>query len=214
MKSCTNLLFLFLLFSPVTLPSVITPLQAQLSRPEAPDTREIKDFITIYTDFTEENLGRSPYREAFYSIALESFQRYRSYPSPEGGWLTSVVVSAETEEKLYKRELPLSNYIRQQDEKYSLSYQGINITFSLQRPTQRILKNIERTYANLPETKKLILNHYHRNFVVRIHEAENVLQPGDQKIDYVEALLSATIIGDREQWLWGIHDARNLLNEP
>ncbi len=194
---------------------VAANLEAQISRPEDPVDNSRRDTVQIYLDFTGGNLGRSPYRQLRFEIELSAFQQYRSYPVADpAGWSTAVFVSRETEKKLRLGQLPLSQYISNQGGVYYLDYRGIRIAFGLEVPSKAIFDIIENTYANLPEIARLVAEHYRSGYVVRIYETENVLEPENQIISYPEAVLGAVIIGDKEQWLWGIHDARALLSEP
>jgi hypothetical protein len=45
--------------------------------------------------------------------------------------------------------------------------------------------------------------------VIRIHEAENVYRPETARIDYEDVLISASLLGDEFQPLWGIHDGND-----
>ena len=190
-------------------------LEAQLSRPEDPTALRPKDTVSIYLDFTEANLGHSPYRRLRLELELSALQSYRSYPVAEPtGWSTAVFVSSSTEQKLRLGKLPISQYIRSHGGIYYLDYKDIRIAFGLEVPPETVFAIIAKAYENLPEIRESVTERYRSGYTVRIYEAENVLQPDQQQIDYPEAIMAATIIGDLEQWLWGIHDGRDLLNQP
>lgn len=189
-------------------------LSAQISQPDE-DPKAKGDMVTIYTDFIEQSFGRSPYRQALLSVDLRAFERYRSYPVAEpGGWLTAVVMRKETVDKLRAGTLPISSSIHINRGKYYLNYKGISLVFSVEGVTTRQIEMIERVYANLPTARSQVLDYYRQNFVIRIYEAEDLFHPQVQEISFFEAMLSATIIGDSQQWLWGVHDARDILNKP
>ncbi len=195
--------------------SVLSGLQAQLSRPEDPPDTRLRDNVTIYLDFTGASLGRSPYRQLYFRLDLGSLKRYRSYPVADpDGWSTAVFVSGATEEKLRLGKLPISKYIKRRSGVYALDYEGIHIRFDLEEPPRAVFNLVGSTYQNLPDVAEVVAARYRSGYTVRIYEAENVLEPENQLISYPEAVLAATIIGDREQWLWGVHDGRDLLNRP
>ncbi len=198
--------------------SLAINLTAQLSRPDDPKEFlpiEDKDTATIYLDFTNSSLGRSPYRRLRFNIELSALSEYMTYPVAEPtGWSTAVFVSDETEQKLRMKQLPLSPYINDKGGIYYLQYKGIRIVFGLEVPPKKVFDIIATTYKYLPKINEQVTEYYKNGYTVRIYEAENVLDAENHMISYPEAILAATIIGAKEQWLWGIHDGRDLLNQP
>ena len=190
-------------------------LEAQISRPDDPSEAEAKDSVQMYLDFTGSSLGRSPYRQLRLTVELRSFARYRSYPVAEpAGWSTAVLLSSETRQKLLAGELPVSQYIRTRGGVHYLDYEGIRIGFGLEAPPKVIFDMIAQTYEKLPAVAERVMARYRNGYTIRIYEAENVLDPENQIISYPEAVLAATLVGDAEQLLWGVHDGRDLLNQP
>ena len=188
-------------------------LAAQLSRPDDPNENMVQDSVQMYLDFT--SLGRSPYRQLRLAVELRSFARYRSYPVAEpAGWSTAVLLSGETQRKLLLGELPLSQYIRTRGGVHYLDYAGIRIGFGLEAPPKAVFDMIAKTYETLPTAAEQVAQRYRNGYTIRIYQAENVLDPENQMISYPEAVLAATLIGDSEQLLWGVHDGRDLLNRP
>ena len=56
-----------------------------------------------------------------------------------------------------------------------------------------------------------VKTHYADNFIVRVHAAEDFLEQGDGRIDFEEALVAASVIGEPFQHLLGIRNGCNLL---
>lgn len=200
-------LLLFLL----VLTALGTPLAAQ-------DTG--KEYVTIYEDFDEGQFGRSEYRSVLRSIRLDNFRRTESFavelheePGKPSSWLTAVVLSAQTVKKLREGKIPSVQLAREENGKavYRFEKEGILIDFSLESPPEAMLEMIRKHYANDMRWKDPVVNRYQNNYVIRIHTAENVFEPWIEAISYADALISATLIGDRDQWLWGIHDGNALL---
>ena len=168
-----------------------------------------EDMVTVYDDFDDGRFGRSEYRSVFRSVKLSAFTRSETLPvlSPaldEESFLTAVVLSKEG----YNRLVPLMD-IRG---RVLFSRDGLEFVFSLEKPGDAVLKVIEEYYQGPRKSwLEAVTQHYKDNYVIRIHSAENILEPWNDTITYTEALLMATTVGDRDQWLWGIHDGLNLL---
>ena len=168
-----------------------------------------EDVVTVYDDFDDGRFGRSEYRSVFRSVKLSAFTRSETLPvlSPaldEESFLTAVVLSKEG----YNRLVPLMD-IRG---RVLFSRDGLEFVFSLEKPGDAVLKVIEEYYQGPRKSwLEAVTQHYKDNYVIRIHSAENILEPWNDTITYTEALLMATTVGDRDQWLWGIHDGLNLL---
>ena len=172
--------------------------------------------VSIYDDFDDGGFGRSEYRSVIRTVKLPAFSRSSTLstddPSREGrGLLTAVVLSAGTEAKLRQGVYP--DVRRTEEGVYRYSREGLEFTFSLEKPGPEILLLLKDYYQG-PYAAWLesVTLHYEENFIIRIHSAENIFDPWTERIDYNEALLMATVLGDRDQWLWGIHDGLDLLN--
>ena len=188
-----------------------------------------KEYATIYDDFDEGQFGRSEYRDLLRSVSLLSFMRTDtiSIKNPDNdiflGYLTAVVVDSKIEQELRNGTIPLeresiSKEIIIDNRKtywsalvYTYNKNGIKFSFSLEKPGDKILGMVFNHYKDDDKWRDPVLNHYKANYVVRIFTAENVYEPWNDEITYGEALLMATLIGDRSQWLWGIHDGNALL---
>ena len=188
--------------------------QSELTDNILNEKESIIDPISIYADFGDAMYGRSPYRLLLYTIDFSGFQTYETLPLPhETGWLTAITLSKEIVDKLKAGQLPLSNYISQEANKFMIDYKGFKMTFSVEKVSEPIINMINKLYTRLPETAKEVLQYYDNNYVIRVYSAENILDPKEQEITYNEALISAATIGDSRQLLWGIHDGYNLLGK-
>ena len=196
--------------------------------------------VSIYRDFDDGLFGRSIYRGVVFSVKLDSFQRYESLPlldnpvyRSEG--LSAYLVGAERAEQLaaglgtgVTRYVPLPDVSRRgkfvqpvqivqptekgspEDYLYRYDKGGIQLMFSLERASEALRDEIKRTYPENNDVAGQVLQSYEIGYVVRIHEAENVYRPEFLELDYEDILISASLIGDRFQPLWGIHDGNDI----
>jgi hypothetical protein len=172
--------------------------------------------ITIYDDFDDGAFGRSEYRSVYRSVKLSAFLRSKSIDVASPAWdetshLTAVVLSSTREKEL--RDGVYDSVTLLGDGVYHYKKEGLDFTFSLEKPNDKVLTLLEEYYrGSYGHWLESVTNHYLDNFIIRIHSAENIFEPWRETIEYNEALLMATALGDREQWLWGIHDGLDLLN--
>ncbi len=165
--------------------------------------------VSVYDDFDDGRFGRSEYRSILRSVKLDAFSRSETLPvySPaleEESFLTAVVLSRRDYESLVPR----------MDQQGKILYRrgGLEFTFSLEKPGPEIFQVLKEYYRGPWEDwLEPVTEHYKENYVIRIHTAENIFEPWNDTVTYTEAMLMATVIGDRDQWLWGIHDGLNLL---
>ncbi|MDC7235513.1 MAG: hypothetical protein PQJ58_19950 [Spirochaetales bacterium] len=175
-------------------------------------------YVTIYDDFDDGSYGRSEYRSVLRSVKLSAFSRTRTYPvaSPArdiSSYLTALVLSAQREEELAAGLY--ASRVKMIDGIYHYSHEGLEFSFSLEKPGPHIRGVLEDYYkGEFASWLAPVWEHYEKNFVIRIHSAENIFEPWREFIQYREAVLMATLLGDRDQWLWGIHDGNDLLKRP
>lgn len=173
-------------------------------------------FVLIYDDISDTYYGRSEKRSVLRGVRLDSFNLFRTLGvdvshldvEREEGFLTPLVFDQTKKERLDRGEFPqitLSRGI------YTFRQGGIDFSFTLEKPPAKLLEEIDRYYSDWPEWKEPVREHYLGNWVIRIHRAENVFEPWIDLITYNEALLSASIIADSDQWLWGVKDGLDLL---
>ena len=181
-----------------------------------------KTFVEIYQTHDNGKFGRSEDRDIVLSIKESVFKRHRTLQAnPELDLLTAVVLDSRVAKKLASLFVSENSvhfgYIKitKDGEVYTIEDDSIFLTFSfsLEKVNKQLLSVISTHYAKLPMVRDIVLEHYNENYVIRIHSAENLLKPEAREITYDEALVMATIIGDCDQWLWGIHDGRGYLED-
>lgn len=173
-------------------------------------------FVSIYDDFDDGSYGRSEYRSVFRTVKFSAFSRTESGSVASPAWekeshLTALVLSALREEELRKGEY--AEFVTFKDGIYHFSRDGLEFSFSLEKAGSEVLQLIYDYYqGEHAHWLESVLEHYKENFIIRIHSAENIFEPWREVIQYNEALLMATLLGDEDQWLWGIHNGRDILN--
>lgn len=185
-------------------------------------SEEKPPFVEIYQTHDNGLYGRSEDRDMLLSIKESAFKRYKTLPAEkEYNFLTGVVLDTTTVNNLDSmmegRETLQVGFIKisREDKVYTVEDDNLflSFSFSVEKPSEEIIKVIEEHYRTLPQVMNDVKKHYMDNYVIRIHSAENILRPEANEITYDEALIMATIIGDKDQWLWGIHDGRDYLKD-
>lgn len=174
--------------------------------------------VSIYDDFDDGSYGRSEFRSVYRTVKLSAFARTKTYPVASPAWdktshLTAVVLSSEREREI--REGLYSHYISLKDGIYHYSRGGLEFAFTLEKAGYEIRRVLEAYYTGkYAHWLEAVWDHYQENYIIRIHQAENIFEPWRETILYRDAILMATLLGDRDQWLWGIHDGLDILKQP
>jgi hypothetical protein len=100
--------------------------------------------------------------------------------------------------------LPEPYYVYQEKER------GIRIAFSLEKASDKLLDFIDEVYAKEPEMASKVKDHYRKNYVIRIYQA-NSIESRDDTLSLYDIMFSATALGERKQLLIGIHDGTDIL---
>ncbi len=171
--------------------------------------------VSIYDEFDEGLFGKSIYRGIIISLKRAVFNRSETLIIKNGineGFLTAVVIKHETVQKLISGyyNLPLKRISGR--DIYFYDKDNLKFSFSVEKPNIRIINVVSEFYKNDNIWHDQLISHYKENYVIRVFSAENVFESWTEEITYNEALIIATLIGDNEQWLWGIHDGRDILN--
>lgn len=179
------------------------------------------DIVNIWEDNSSQDLGVSYERTWIKSYFLSNFQYYETLPTEDNrGQLTVVTISRDLYFKL-ENLLKFEDYyiqgdvtISKKDNIYRLEDKNnlIDISFSLEKPSNQILFIINKVYKDDEKTRKLVTDHYLNTWVIRIHSGENIVSPDIKTLDFNDVLISATIIGEKFQWLWGVHDGADYLS--
>lgn len=177
-------------------------------------------FVEVYKTHDNGLYGRSEERDIVLTVKESVFRRHETIEvDEEYNFLTAVVVDHKTVESINSQISDGGSKqfgfvkISRESEVFTIEDDNLflNFSFSFHRPDQEILNIIEDHYETLPSIRESVLNHYKMNYVVKVHSAENLLLSEAREINYDEVMIMATIIGDRDQWLWGIHDGRAYL---
>lgn len=183
---------------------------------------EEKPFVEIYKTHDNGLYGRSEDRDMVLSIKKSIFKRHKTLKANKDlDFLTAVVIDTkivnELERRFKNRNYCQIGFIRITKDNGIYSVEDDNLllsfSFSYEKPSDNVIGIIENHYPRTSKYRKIVSDHYKENYIIRIHSAENIILPEAQEITYDEALIMATIIGDEDQWLWGIHDGRNYLEE-
>lgn len=175
------------------------------------------ELVSIYDDFDDGSYGRSEYRSVYRTVRMSAFVRSDTHPVSSPAWektshLTAVMISSEREEEI--RQGLYSPVIDLVDGIYYYSKNGLAFSFSLEKAGEEIRAVLESYYQGMNAAwLEPVWDHYQDNYIIRIHSAENIFEPWRELIQYREAILMATLLGDRDQWLWGIHDGIDILKQ-
>lgn len=171
--------------------------------------------VNIWADNSPVTLGVSKERVWLKSYFLSNFEYYSTINTESRvGVPTIVTVSRELYfllDELLKHKESFSkgtSTISKLGDIYTFVDSSIQleISFSLEKPGKEVLNIIAMTYKDDPKTKKIVTDHYLESWIIRIHSAENAIEPDLNSLDFDDILISATIIGEKFQWLWGVHD--------
>jgi hypothetical protein len=176
--------------------------------------------VSIYRDYDDGLFGRSIYRGVIFSVKLQSFSRYTTLKTgaPDGQegdeGLTAYLVSQDRAGDFAAGRGRGITILNPEERKYLFQDGGIRIVFSLEPAPEDFYDEIRKTYSGrFPEADSVIREvtaSYRNGFLLRIHKAENVYRPEIARLDYEDILVSAALVGDSFQPLWGIHDGIDL----
>lgn len=177
-------------------------------------------FVEIYKTHDNGMYGRSEDRDIVLSVKESVFSRHETLNvDNQYNYLTAVTLNTDVVKKLEhlfeNRNSIQKGFVKLSKAGNIYTIEDDNIflkfSFSLVKPGDEIISMIERHYHTMREISNLVTDYYKDNYVIQIHSAENVLFPEAKEITYDEVIIMATIIGDTEQWLWGIHNGKDYL---
>ena len=181
--------------------------------------------VVIYSDANSAFYGVSIEKRGKIKIGFDKFLHSETLPAGSGeGVLTAVVLDYKVVQVLYdllntSGSVQIENTIISREIKnsmiiyrYSDHLMGLSFSFSLEKAGNEIFNVIDSVYKDNIYWANEVKTHYEENYVIRIHEAEDILDHELDVITYNEALLNAEILGDKDQWLWGIHDGSGFLD--
>jgi hypothetical protein len=180
--------------------------------------------VEIYADFNTGEFGRSAERREVKRIPLDGFGASRTLAAPDpDGILTAVVLDYRVIDALgafltdyHERRIGSAWFWLQEAGGRKIFHYyddaaGLKFSFSAEKPNAEMIAMIEAFYRRDPRNRRDVVNHYRKNYVIRIHSAENFIDPWLNSIDFEEALAIAALIGDTTQELWGVRDGVGLL---
>ncbi|MBN2657006.1 MAG: hypothetical protein JXR86_08090 [Spirochaetales bacterium] len=179
----------------------------------APDPEPV---VSIYDEFDDGLFGKSRDRGVIVSVKKAAFARAETLEVAEdggSGFLTAVIMSRETAEKLLSGKYNLPSKEIGPHRVFTYRSEGLDISFSVEMPGQSMIRMVSDFYSGDERWHDLLVEHYRENYVIRIHRAENVFDSWNDEITYNEAMVAATLLGDSDQWLWGIHNGEDILNK-
>lgn len=183
--------------------------------PLVPQDKDSETLVSIYDEFDDGLFGKSRHRGVIVSVKKAAFARSESFDIKEDGdqgYLTAVVMDKSTVEKLEAGYYGLPVYNLMGYKVYHYSSGGLDFSFSVEQASPAMLQMVSDFYSNDSIWHDPLVEHYKNNYVIRIHRAENVFDSWSEDITYNEAMLAATLFGDKDQWLWGIHNGSDILN--
>ncbi len=182
----------------------------------------------IYAGFSQDVFGRTGRRDQVDRFARPDFldADYTELPADHPGHLTAVHLQRDTRctlEALTQWQNPLTwcsltlSRIQEAEAPAPAVYRlvspedSIRILFSVERPGTELLGEVAALYQSMdqPGWAEKVTRHYQENYVLRIRGGEDF--NGNGRLDYREALAAASLLGDAEQWLWGIRDGSDYL---
>jgi len=172
--------------------------------------------VSIYDEFDDGLFGKSIHRGVIVSVKKAAFTRAETFPvdnNGESGFLTAVIMSSSTADKLKEGYFNLNKRMEMGRTVYLYNKDGLNFEFSLEKAGSKLIDIVSEYYKSNETWHDPLVEYYKDNYVIRIHSTENVFDSWSDEITYNEALISATLIGDSDQWLWGIHDGSDILNK-
>lgn len=171
--------------------------------------------VNIWADNSPLNLGVSKERVWLKSYFLSKFSHYSTLNTETNIGVPTVVTVSRDLYFLLDDILKHKNSYTKDSISISKSNNvftfidnsiQLKISFSLEKPGQEVLNIISNIYKDDEPTRKSVTDHYLQSWIVRIHAAENIVEPDFDTLDFNDILISATIIGEKFQWLWGVHD--------
>ena len=181
--------------------------------------------VSVYTGASEHSAGRSAGRSSITSIKLGRFLDTDRVQAADGGIGTAVIISSRVKDAL-ENLLSEQDYFIVEDSVFSRETDygddvygfvwdeyGFEIVFSLERLTDKVKAEIEKVYGDDAWLYGELIRSYSDNYSIRVFEAEDVINPEAGRMDFLDAMISATVIGDSFQPLLGIHNGLGVLDD-
>ncbi len=171
--------------------------------------------VSIYDEFDDGLFGKSIHRGVIVSVKKSAFARSETFSiknDDESGYLTAVIISRENARKLMDGYFRLDKRIDSGIAIYRFNQDDLIFEFSIEKAGDKLIHMVSEYYKHDETWHDPLVEYYRENYVIRVHSTENIFDSWSDEITYNEALVVATLIGDSNQWLWGIHDGSDILN--
>jgi hypothetical protein len=191
-----------------------------------PETDPAVPILRVYKENIPAHYGRAEKRGEIIEYKLDEFSLSETFMIESSeGMLTAVVLDTAVVEKLESLfidydEIYIDPYWLEKNVingrttyLYYDGNSGTQFLFSPEKPGREILEEVDIVYRDDPYWREEVGRHYRENYVIRIFSAENIIDYRKIEITFTEALLMATLIADRDQWLWGMHDGVGMLEK-
>jgi hypothetical protein len=181
--------------------------------------------VSIYSAADELRYGQTLNRGSKDTVNLTDFLAADSADTESGGIQTAVIVDARVKDALdsllkEKEFIFVENSVLMRTEIGGLSAYGFSwneydfeIVFTLEKADDVISGVIESTYSRNSYLLGEVRRSYSDNYAVKIFRADDLFHRGGLCIDFKEAMIAATVIGDSYQPLLGIHDGLGVLSQ-
>ncbi|MGL1894075.1 MAG: hypothetical protein OCD02_20760 [Spirochaetaceae bacterium] len=178
------------------------------------------NIVNIWANNNSQYMGVSQERLWLKSYFLSNFEYYSTLDTEtKNGVLTAITASRDLYFLLDELLMFEKQFVK---ESITITKEGgiyhffdnkifLEFSFSLEKPGEKIFNIINEVYKDNEKTKTIVTNHYLESWVIRIYSAENVISPDINTLDFDDIIITATLIGESSQWLWGIHDGVDLI---
>lgn len=180
------------------------------------------DIVNIWADNSSLDLGVSRDRIWLKSYFISNFEYYNTLETETSNGVLTLVTASRDLYFLLEELLKYNDYftkgdviIQRKENIYIFENKLISLkfSFSLEKPGLEVFDIIDTIYEKDLKTKKEVTDHYLESWVIRIYSAENVVSPDINTLDFDDILITATIIGEGFQWLWGVHDGVDFVSK-
>jgi len=181
--------------------------------------------VTVYGDLRTDLLGRSVDRSWTRTFVPKDFMNSETYPVPDDSGIETLLVLEAPVAVWLEKTLEVGTVFTQGNHvliaytlpetrlyRYMDKTKGIDVSFSLSRPSSSVFNQIAETYEFSEYWNDIVRDHYSENYIVKIFTYENVTNRESKTFSFDEAVIAASILADDDQWLWGVHNGCGVLS--
>ncbi len=191
----------------------------------AQEPAETNEFVEIYAAADTSLFGRASSRIEVIKTPFNAFRDAKTFPVQETSE-TALLMQSHTV-RLLERMAELHSEASSQSDMNDFSSMkvekldqdvfrishmdlGFSATFRFEKPSAAFLEQIKSYYRNVYWQEEVEAA-YRENYVITVLEAEDILKPYG-RVDFLDAMISASLIAAKDQPLWGMHDGAGLLD--